>query len=66
MGARIPGGPPFLIPLDVSDYGNTWNGALLESAPPGVVTSMVPAVAPLGTVALIRVSDTTSYVADTP
>jgi hypothetical protein len=44
----------------------TRNATLLDSFPFGVVTSIVPEVAPLGTVALMKVPETTVNVADTP
>jgi hypothetical protein len=49
--------------LEVRYYGLTWNATLLESVPLGVVTSIVPVVAPLGTAALMYVLDTTENAA---
>ena len=41
-------------------------GTLLDSVPPGVTTWMLPLVAPLGTVAVIRDSEVTVKVAGVP
>ena len=47
-------------------YGITWNGLLLVSVPLGVVTVTYPVVAPGGTVAWMKVFDTTVNVAAVP
>ena len=47
-------------------YGTTWKVTLLESVPLGIVTVIVPVVAPLGTIALMYVLDTTVNVAAVP
>jgi hypothetical protein len=47
-------------------YGSTGKGALLESVPACVVTSILPVVAPQGTVALSSEGETVTKVVDTP
>ena len=47
-------------------YGSTRNILLLFSVPPEVVTLTGPVVAPLGTVVLISVAETTVNVAEVP
>src|SRR5208283_2150079 len=47
-------------------HPSTRKATLLESTPLGVVTSIVPVVAPLGTVVSMKVPDTTVNVAGTP
>src|ERR1017187_4206180 len=44
-------------------YGSTRKGTLLESVPLGVTTWTVPVVAPVGTVVVIRVGETTAKAA---
>lgn len=48
-----------------SSYG-TWKATLLDRVPPGVVTFTVPDVAPVGTVVVISVAETTLKVAALP
>src|ERR1700676_1039989 len=55
-----------VYPLIVLDYFTIWNGALLDSVPLGVVTAIVPVVAPAGTWAWMLVSETTVNVAVVP
>src|SRR5579859_931603 len=50
----------------LSAYCNTRNGTLLVSVPLGVATVTKPVVAPGGTVAFIKVSDTTVKLAGIP
>jgi hypothetical protein len=47
-------------------YGQMWNIVLLFSMPLGVVTVTQPLVAPVGTLTVIPVADTTLKVAETP
>ena len=48
------------------DCGCTTNGPALWSAPPGVVTWILPVVAPVGTVAVISVRASTLKAAGVP
>jgi hypothetical protein len=45
-------------------HGRTWNFTLLFSVPPGPVTVTKPLVAPVGTVAVIKVGDLTVNAAE--
>src|SRR5215472_3352819 len=47
-------------------YGMTSNAALLESVPLGIVTSILPPLAPLGTGAVMKLFAPNSNVAGTP
>src|SRR3984893_117272 len=50
----------------MNNYFVTTNCGLLLSVPDGVTTETVPVVAPAGTVALMKVSDSTVNAASTP
>ena len=52
--------------IALPNYGITWNGTLLVSVPLGVTTVTNPVLAPGGTIARIKVSDTTVKLAEVP
>ena len=56
----LPGGPEFGVkPVIVGAGAVTVKVAVLAAVPPGVVTESVPLLAPVGTVAVICVAEST-------
>ena len=63
----VPTGPEAGANPDILGAGMTMKLAALEATPPGVVTTIVPLVAPAGTVAVICVAESALKTpADTP
>ena len=55
----VPMGPDEGVKLVIVGAGITVNELVLVAVPPGVVTAITPVVAPVGTVAVMLVADTT-------